>query len=62
MPARMPIDTTYTLTANPKIIVRDADQAHIPDDPANLDYQDYLAWLGAGNTPNPYAPPSETKT
>ena len=57
MPARTPIDTTYTLTAKPNIIVRDSDGAFIPDDPANLDYQDYLAWLDAGNEPTPYTPP-----
>lgn len=47
---------TYTLTAHPNTIVRDEDQAHIPTDPDNVDYQDYLAWLDDGNTPNP-APP-----
>lgn len=61
MPARMPIDTTYTLTAKPNTIVRDIDGAFIPDDPANLDYQDFLAWLDAGNEPTPYTPPSEQK-
>ena len=47
---------TYTLTAY-STIVRDADQAWIPADPANTDYQAYLAWLAEGNTPNPYVPP-----
>ena len=47
---------TYTLTAY-STIVRDADQAWIPADPANTDYQAYLAWLAEGNTPAPYVPP-----
>ena len=29
------------------------DQAMIPFDPANTDYQAYLKWLEAGNTPQP---------
>ena len=61
MPPRMPIDTTYTLTAKPNIIVRDSDGAFIPDDPANLDYQDYLAWLAKGNAPTPYTPPEAAR-
>jgi hypothetical protein len=30
-------------------IVRDADGAFIPEDPANTDYAAYLAWVAAGN-------------
>jgi hypothetical protein len=48
---------TYTRTAHPGVIVRDADGAFIPADPGNLDHQAYLAWLDQGNEPNP-APPS----
>ena len=51
---------TYTLTAQPRIIVRDQDQAHIPVDPDNMDYQAYLAWLDEGNEPTPYTPPAVT--
>ena len=32
-------------------IKRIADNAFIPHDPANTDYQEYLKWLEAGNTP-----------
>ncbi len=38
---------------NDKIVQRLADNAFIPFDPANTDYQQYLAWLAQGNTPLP---------
>lgn len=34
-------------------IKRIADNAFIPFDPANTDYQEYLKWLEAGNQPLP---------
>jgi hypothetical protein len=34
-------------------ILRVADNAFIPFDPANTDYQAYLAWLAEGNVPEP---------
>jgi len=40
-----------------QMIQRDEDQAFIPFDEANVDYQDYLAWLGKGNQPTPYKAP-----
>lgn len=48
---------TYTLTTKLNIIVRDEDGAFIPADPANIDYQAYLAWRDEGNQPTPYTPP-----
>ena len=35
------------------LILRIADNAFIPFDPANTDYQAYLKWLEEGNTPEP---------
>lgn len=34
-------------------IKRLPDNAIIPFDPANMDYQEYFLWLEAGNTPIP---------
>ena len=36
-----------------KLIRRISDNAFIPCDPDNTDYQAYLEWLAEGNTPLP---------
>jgi hypothetical protein len=47
---------TYQLTTGDTIL-RLADNAFIPPDPANVDYQGYLAWLDEGNAPDPAPEP-----
>ena len=48
---------TYQLTTG-DCILRIADNAFIPPDPANTDYAAYLAWLDEGNTPEPAPEPA----
>ena len=48
----------YKQTINPfggetTSIIRTSDNAFIPFDPDNTDYQAYLKWLDEGNTPLP---------
>ena len=43
---------TYQLITGDTIL-RLADNAFIPLDPANTDYAAYLAWVEEGNTPEP---------
>jgi len=42
-----------TLTNETNIVQRLSDNAFIPFDPDNTDYQAYLKWLDEGNTPLP---------
>jgi len=41
------------ITGKEQGVVRLADMAYIPFDPANVDYQQYLKWVSEGNTPLP---------
>jgi hypothetical protein len=43
----------YKLTSLGGSVQRLSDNAFIPFDPANTDYQAYLKWLEEGNTPHP---------
>ena len=46
------MDLTYQLQTLGQSVKR-SDGVFIPFDPANTDYQQYLAWLAEGNTPLP---------
>ena len=46
----------YKLINNPfgdQCVQRLSDNAFIPFDPANMDYQEYLKWVAEGNEPLP---------
>jgi hypothetical protein len=53
----------YKLIKNPftnetTTVLRLSDSACIPFDPDNVDYQEYLKWIAAGNTPTPADTPN----
>ena len=48
---------TYKLT-NSSSIIRIQDGASIPTAPGNVDYDNYLLWVAAGNTPTPVDVPT----
>jgi hypothetical protein len=50
----------YQLTQS-DIVIRTADQAFIPNDPANRDRAEYDKWLADGGVPDPYVPPPTKK-
>lgn len=43
----------FTSWTNTQFIIRISDNAYIPLDPANTDYQAYLKWLEEGGIPLP---------
>jgi len=48
----------YQLVNNADVVKRLSDNAWIPFDLANTDYQTYLKWVAEGNTPTPADEPT----
>lgn len=46
----------YQLITNSDGVLRVEDNAHIPNDGGNRDWQAFLAWKAEGNTPDPPPP------
>ena len=59
--APFPTTSTYTLTGKSSAVIRDADGVTIHESASNPHWLNYQDWLAAGNTPNPYVPPTLTK-
>ncbi|MGX1151465.1 hypothetical protein [Bradyrhizobium ottawaense] len=51
----------YRLTATDAAVIRTEDNAGIPNDPANRDWQTYQQWLTDGGVPDPYKPPLDVE-
>jgi hypothetical protein len=49
-----------TMPGMMQMVLRTADNAHIPFDEGNMDYQEYLQWLSEGNNPDPVPTPGLT--
>jgi len=52
------MNTNYTYQLTQYTSILRSDGASIPPDPANRDYAEYLAWIAAGNTPDPVPQPT----
>ena len=50
--------TITTVLGEDSVIIR-VDGAQIPSEPLNADYQDYLAWVAAGNTAEEWQPDAD---
>ena len=48
----------YKLIKNAEVVKRLLDNAGIPFDPDNTDYQAYLKWVAEGNQPEPADEPN----
>lgn len=44
-------DSITGVTKEDDFIIRKSDNASVPKDENNIDYQNYLAWVADGNTP-----------
>ena len=44
------IDSITGKTVEADVVIRTSDNASIPKDEANTDYQEYLEWVAEGNT------------